>query len=313
MTQNDRSETVEFDLVQRITQQINRAVRSMHTEDPRLHPIILVNSVKNIIGDDRQSPSEILLDFTDRYLSNRQMRVGDDELLEKIQKEGLGLTVFVDDMETALNSKNKEEMEIQTIRQILVSNRSHAVLESLAELALLDFQKMGLFTLHWLRSYQFRHDQNLLWPYCRSMIHELLKADLKPLTLNSTNISTNDIMQHLQPQNFEQWGNLSAACRFISDEYIRTDSYKKSIVEWLAKKSMQIEFDHSLSEGLKQKFYPHGRLFIDHAEKFVQTLDIQIATEKIIKLESLRSLYKLSLSYDNSSLVECFRVLISEP
>ena len=59
------------------------------------HPIIVLNSIKNILGDDKDEPSKILMNSLG-VTSNQYPKRNDDQiLLDQTVKEGIGLTVFI--------------------------------------------------------------------------------------------------------------------------------------------------------------------------------------------------------------------------
>ena len=50
------------------------------------HPIIFLNSIKNIIGDDKDQPSKILLNSLGKISNQYPKREDDQELLDQIAK-----------------------------------------------------------------------------------------------------------------------------------------------------------------------------------------------------------------------------------
>ena len=59
------------------------------------HPIIVLNSIKNIIGDNRKNPSKLLLDFAEEKANQYPLRDDDKEILQVVAKEGVGNSVFI--------------------------------------------------------------------------------------------------------------------------------------------------------------------------------------------------------------------------
>ncbi|MCS5622653.1 MAG: hypothetical protein NZ735_01650, partial [Candidatus Marinimicrobia bacterium] len=59
------------------------------------HPLIIVNSIKNIIADNRANPSKKLLFYCLQILTEKPIRDNDDEYINDIIKDGVGSTVFV--------------------------------------------------------------------------------------------------------------------------------------------------------------------------------------------------------------------------
>ena len=78
-----------------IKEYFDRCVRSEYPGLSNEHPIIILNAIKNIIGDNRKEYSKKLLELMENKSVEFPERKDDQSILEKIAKEGLGLTVFV--------------------------------------------------------------------------------------------------------------------------------------------------------------------------------------------------------------------------
>ena len=59
---------------------------SEYVGHPFEHPIIYLNSIKNIIGDDKKTPSKILLDSLDKVSNSIPKREDDQKILNKMYK-----------------------------------------------------------------------------------------------------------------------------------------------------------------------------------------------------------------------------------
>ena len=101
-----------------------------------LHPICVINSIKNFIGDDRENPSMPLMGFAIDYLSDFDFRNDDQDVIGKVAKNSLGETVFVGELEDACQNSNWEIAEKVMSKIFLASDRSRATLDTLTELAL---------------------------------------------------------------------------------------------------------------------------------------------------------------------------------
>ena len=55
-------------------------------EKPGIHPVILMNSMKNIIGDNRKNPSIVLLEFAVEYILGFEFRKNDQKLLNDFNR-----------------------------------------------------------------------------------------------------------------------------------------------------------------------------------------------------------------------------------
>ena len=65
------------------------------------HPIILLNSIKNIIGDDKENPSKALLNYAEKTVNQYNLRDDDKIILEEVAKDGIGSSIFISDLEDA--------------------------------------------------------------------------------------------------------------------------------------------------------------------------------------------------------------------
>ncbi|HBN45812.1 MAG TPA: hypothetical protein QGF08_02500 [Candidatus Marinimicrobia bacterium] len=281
------------ELIQRITNLISQAVAADFDHQPSDHPLIFANAVKNIIGDDRGNPSQKLLDLCANYCDQFSARKNDQEMLDKIVKDGFGLTVFVDDVKEAIMSGNKDAAELETAKQLLASDKSPAILELLAELALHDIDSLGLFTYHWLRSYQFHQDKEMLWPYCRSMVHEIFKGHLQQQRKTKLHKPQDHLSNFLTIQNKGLWSTYSAISRLWTEDSLRSASYRKSISTWLnIIKNNEVDATEDHSGEFENYIYNGGRYFIGLAEEMVDKHSANAAVQKIIVLEALRGLAK---------------------
>ena len=296
-------------LVDRINDQFYRAIMVDHQKDPNSHPIIVVNAVKNIIGDDRNNPSEILLNFIDKYLTSFSPREDVFTTLETISNEGIGLTVFVENVEEALSRDDRDEVERQMAKQLLASDRSPATLEMLAELALLDFANLGTFTYHWLRSFQFHQDKELIWPYLYSIINEIFKSRIMPQNNYYETIQEFDSVQYLDTHDTSNWSRLSVASRFIIDDYVRADNFKRIINTWII---TQTKCDKNIENKSNElyKYHKHGgHYFIHLSEEIILNSDRDESLKKIIVLEALRGLTKVSSVESLPRITQCINLL----
>ena len=74
------------------------------------HPIIVLNSIKNIIGDNRKNPSKLLLDFAEKKANQYPLRDDDKEILQEVAKEGVGNSVFISDLEAHVKQETQKSL-----------------------------------------------------------------------------------------------------------------------------------------------------------------------------------------------------------
>ena len=299
-------------LVHRINSLIVQAVIAEFNGQPKDHPLIVVNAVKNIIGDDRGNPSQNLLKMSENYINQFSKRDDDEHILNNVIKAGFGMTVFVDEVEEALMSGNKEAAELETAKQLLASDKSSAILELLTELALHDIASLGLFTYHWLRSYQFLQDKEMLWAYARSMINEIFKGHLQQQTPVISQKPQDHLNAVLSDKLHGLWPTFSAMDRLWDCDYIRIESYRKSISSWLDKRAFKnAEVAETDSTGLTYYINNSGRYFIDLAEDIIDNHKGHVAVIKIIELEGLRGIAKTSAPESFPRIAQCINFTAS--
>ena len=120
-------------LSKKIKEYFDRCVKSDYSGLSQNHPIILLNAIKNIIGDNRKEHSKKLLDFMENKSKELPKRDSDQTILDDIAKEGIGLTVFVSDLEDACQSGIPEKIEKEAARLQWVSDNGLGGFETLIE------------------------------------------------------------------------------------------------------------------------------------------------------------------------------------
>ena len=66
-----------------------------------IHPVCIVNAIKNFISDDRLNPSIKLLSFVLEYLFQFDLRERDQLILDQSLKKGVVKTAFIGELEDA--------------------------------------------------------------------------------------------------------------------------------------------------------------------------------------------------------------------
>ena len=255
-----------------------------------LHPICVINSIKNFIGDDRENPSIPLMRFAIDYLSDFDFRNNDQNLLDKVAKNSLGETVFVGELEDACQKRNWEIAEKIMSKIFLASDRSRATLDTLTELALQSAPKHAIFIYHLLRSYQFQESKNENWTFIKCVFEQIRLNGLENVH------AAKDITPDAIRQNVIQNGDIvyySAIENIWNGEYVRSRGYKRELSYWLSNMDLN---DNSKIE-----------LIDDHFLKDLEDLSFTILAQRIINkertqkekaldlviLESVRSISKI--------------------
>jgi len=252
------------------------------------HPIIVLNAIKNIIGDNRVEPSKKLLEFSEKKAHEFPARTDDQGILVEAAKDGVGLTIFVSDLEDACQAGIPEEIERQAARLQWVSDNGLGGLEALVEVSLQDFERLGTFAFHLLRSNIFNRDIKNTWPYTRCLLKEISKKPLpEPHVYNEIECDL------IKSENELQIINLCSAHRLWNGNYVRSLGYKREISHWIKHQEIieYIENEEKISSNLQDYYDNGGNFFIEIAEDLIDN------DQDIIFLESLRYLIKKRKDY----------------
>ncbi|MEE3152615.1 MAG: hypothetical protein VX279_01375 [Candidatus Neomarinimicrobiota bacterium] len=259
------------------------------------HPLIIVNSIKNIIADNRANPSKKLLFYCLRILTEKPIRDNDDEYINDIIKDGVGSTVFVGSLEDAIQSGDWEKAKILAAKIFLASDHSRAVIDSIADLGLQDIDNNGLFIFHLLRAFHFKQEKPHAWTYACCLI-DMLQS--KPLP-------EPHIRQGLEPNKLfdlvlsycdaELLVTYASILRIWGGDYVRQDSYNREISHWLYSKqsSKKKIIDKEESEIVLEQSINHKN-FIQIAENIISKENpISQSSKNIVILEALRHIAKI--------------------
>ena len=275
-------------LSKKIKECFDRSVSSEYNGLSQEHPIITLNALKNIIGDDRKGYSKKLLEFMEVKSNEFPKRDDDQLILDKTAKEGLGLTVFVSELEDACQTGIPEKIEKEAAKLQWVSDNGLGGFEALIEVALQDFERLGAFSFHLFRSNIFNRDILKTWSYTRCLLKEICKKPL-PEPHKNEKVSCNILYGSTQLQTI----NFTSAHRFWNGEYVRLEGYKREISFWIKNQYNQndILIDCNIKKEIKRYFENGGSFFIEIAEDLIDK------ESKIIYLESLRYLTKQSKNF----------------
>lgn len=263
----------------------------------KVHPICVMNSIKNLISDERKYPSRILLEFAVDYLFDFEFRLDDKSILDFAVKDGIGQTVFIGDLEDACQSNNWTEAKLLIAKLYLVSDRSRAAMDVLVEIALQDVENNALFCFHLLRAYQFQEVKEDNWVYVRCLFEYLSEKRLpRPHNLKNVDINKfkSEMIYKIEPTLF------SAIIRLWEGDYVRDKGYKRELSSWIKLKNNQksesskiISNNKNNIRNFKSYINVAENLILKNKEKHNTALDL-------VNLESFRSLMDKSLGKKNN-------------
>lgn len=276
------------DLKSFISQHFFRAARLKHSEATNFHPLILLNAIKNIIGDRRNNPSLQLLREIEDLTRGKTVREDDNTILNQVAEAGLGKSIFIMDMEDACQAGNLQLMEQEAARIHWASENGSAALEILVELSLQDFEKNGILAFHLQRACVFEGKNSKTWRFTRTLLIEMVKESLpEPHPEKDLDpwLFMGKILNIPEPN---LWVKYSAALRLWQGEYTRTKGYRREISHWLDNMSLSGDsFDLTVNlNGLKSYVENGGTYFIKLGESLLKNE----AGEKLTAVEALRYL-----------------------
>ena len=262
------------------------SIKVNQSPDMTLHPVCVLNSIKNILGDDRNNPSITLLEFGMNYLMEFDFRENDQSSLDVAAKDGIGLTAFLGDLEDACQQGKRDEAELITAKTFLASDSSRGVMDSLCELALQDSKRNSLFIFHFLRAYQFQELKEDNWAYT-ACVFDWMQQSTLPVPHDEVPIQPENIFDNIVKGGDLNW--FGAVTRLWEGDYVRIRSYQRELSYGLSQ-AVSLEQDvgpienHWLNSDEPTKF-------IEATEKIVSANNSKSdRADKIVILESVRAL-----------------------
>ncbi len=269
-----------------------QSATTVYNDDPIVHPVVCMNAVKNILGDVRDSPSEILLTYAGNYIEGLKQREKDRKVLEDMSEEGIGLTIFISDLEDACQQGNAAQVQEEAARVYLVADGSPAILENLAELALQNVEGYGGFIYHCLRAFAFKPEKERVWSFVQCILQTIKKQPLPEPHKGADNR-----FDDMQPVflNCEQpidWITVAAVWRLWESEYTRLPGFKREISYWISNQNTTQNGnpDGSNPDNMVKFRKEGGNYFVKLAENIIQSKK-QIV-ERLAALEALRFFVK---------------------
>jgi len=265
-----------------------QSATTVYNDDPIVHPVVCMNAVKNILGDVRDSPSEILLTYAGNYIAGLKQREKDRKVLEDMSKESIGLTIFISDLEDACQQGDAAQVQEEAARFYLVADGSPAILENLAELALQNVEGYGGFIYHCLRAFAFKPEKEHVWSFVQCILQTIKKQPLPEPHKGADNG-----FDDMQPVflNCEQpidWITVAAVWRLWESEYTRLPGFKREISHWISNQNTTQNGnpDGSNPDNMVKFRKEGGNYFVKLAENIIQSKNQVV--ERLAALEALR-------------------------
>ena len=269
-----------------------QSASTVYNDTPIVHPVVCMNAVKNILGDVRDSPSEILLTYAGNFITGFSLRIKDRKVLEDMPHEEIGMTIFISDLEDACQHGDAGQVQEEAARVYLAADESPAILEILAELALQNVEDNGGFIYHCLRAFAFKPEKERVWSFVQCILKTIKKQPLHP-----PNVGTNNGPKDMELifQNCEKpidWITVSAVWRLWESEYGRLPGFKREISHWISNQNTtkNKNLDGSNPDNIMRFKKNGGSYFVKVAENIIKSNDQVL--ERLSALEALRYFVK---------------------
>ena len=274
-----------------------KAAMVYHYGHPENHPIIVINSLKNILGDVRDNPSRTLMVFGNNYINEKSMRKYDENILKNIRNKGVTSSVFIMDLEDAIFQSNSKQAEKEAAKLFLLSDSPQAILESLVKISLLDFNRYGIFSYHLLRAFAFgKVTKKDSWIYIQCLLRQIKSVNFTRPRQDVTMDIENCFQNVLKERSRTLTNQFNSAYRLYHSNYVRTGHFQNSICNWISSKEWKIKnrkIKHSPSEELISFRNSGGNYFVKIAESLInRTENVFTKGRKIVFLDSLRMICK---------------------
>ena len=264
----------------------------IYNDTPIVHPVVCMNAVKNILGDVRDSPSEILLTYAGNYIAGLKPREKDQKVLEDMPEDGIGLSIFISDLEDACQQGDAVQVQEEAARVYLAADGSPAILEILAELALQNVEGNGGFIFHCLRAFAFNPEKERVWSFVQCILQTMKNQPL-PEPNEGTNNGANDLVPiFLKCEKPIDWITVAAVWRLWESEYMRLPGFKREISHWISNQNITQNGnpDGSNPDNMVKFRNEGGNYFVKLAEDITQSKGNIV--ERLIALEALRFFVK---------------------
>ena len=296
-----------IDLVTTIHEIICASVLVKYKGDLNYHPVCVMNSIKNIIGDDRDKPSKSLINFAINYLSEFNFEDKNIDNPEKIIGNDKINSAFIGDLEDAYQKGNWAELKLLMCKIFIVSDRSRAVLDVLVEFALQNSPKYAVFTYHILRAYQFQERKEDNWIFIQCMFEQLRME--KPAAVHKACSASPDEIRKMVNLSVDLL-YFSAIDRIWSGDYVRIKGYRRELSHWL-NEMKDFGGNQNLTKEDYRSFSFNKKSFISLAEKIIVNKNTKSEKGKnLVILDTIRHASKTVDKFYFKLLCERYNKLI---
>ena len=212
--------------------------------------------------------------------------------LMDMPEDGIGLSIFISDLEDACQQGDAVQVQEEAARVYLAADGSPAILEILAELALQNVEGNGGFIFHCLRAFAFNPEKERVWSFVQCILQTMKNQPL-PEPNEGTNNGANDLVPiFLKCEKPIDWITVAAVWRLWESEYMRLPGFKREISHWISNQNITQNGnpDGSNPDNMVKFRNEGGNYFVKLAENIIQSKGNIV--ERLIALEALRFFVK---------------------
>ena len=270
-------------------------------DNEKIHPLVTMNCIKNIIGDNRMNPSEPLLSYG-LHLSKERKIINYNDAIQKKEIEDDSISsIFVGELEDALQACDWNSVDELMPSIYFVSDRSRSIIDTIADLGLQNIDSNIVMIFHLLRAFNFKQKKSHVWTYACLLVNKI-KSNPLPKPNSRKDCAPKDFLKNIAFENdVQKLVKYTAVSRLWDGDYVRLRSYRREISSWLYE-----NFSKPTEESVKDLQADIGQIdFISVAEKIILIENsYNMISEKINTLDALRYLNNIGCSINIKSYVD---------
>ena len=270
-------------------------------DNEKIHPLVTMNCIKNIIGDNRTNPSEPLLSYG-LHLSKERKIINYNDAIQKKEIEDDSISsVFVGELEDALQACDWNSVDELMPSIYFVSDRSRSIIDTIADLGLQNIDSNIVMIFHLLRAFNFKQKKSHVWTYACLLVNKI-KSNSLPKPNSRKDCAPKDFVVNIAGEkDVQKLVKYATASRIWDGDYVRLRSYRREISSWLHK-----NFSIATENNMKDTQIKNRQIdFISVAEKIILNgKSYNMISEKINALDALRYLNNIGCSINIKSHVD---------
>ena len=270
-------------------------------DNEKVHPLVTMNCIKNIIGDNRTNPSESLLSYS-LHLCNERKIINYNNAIQKKELEDDSITsVFVGEFEDALQACDWNSVDKLMPSIYYVSDRSRSIIDTIADLGLQNIDSNIVMIFHLLRAFNFKQKKSHVWTYACLLVNKI-KTNPLPKPNSRKDCAPKDFIENIADEkDVQKLVKYAAVSRIWDGDYVRLRSYRREISSWLYE-----NFSIATKKNMKDTQIKNRQIdFISVAEKIILNGNsYDMISERLNTLDALRYLNNIGCSINIKSFVD---------